>query len=159
MGTHPINESKKVNGPSFVNKLASDQSELRKEVFSLWIKNTSSSKAILFLVFQTVQKMQRGPTFQTVLRFFPTKKPFQPNRVSLINNRNTHDTPKRVKASPTMLLSFHNEEGGGQWIPLSPDKNNNYLLRPIPSISFFFLFFFTLKSTKNVKYNGNYFKI
>ena len=106
MGTHPINESKKVNGPSFVNKLASDQSELRKEVFSLWIKNTSSSKAILFLVFQTVQKMQRGPTFQTVLRFFPTKKPFQPNRVSLINNRNTQDTSKRVKSISHNALVF-----------------------------------------------------
>ena len=106
MGTHPINESKKVNGPSFVNKLASDQSELRKEVFSLWIKNTSSSKPILFLVFQTVQKMQRGPAFQTVLRFFPTKKPFQPNRVSLINNRNTQDTSKRVKSISHNALVF-----------------------------------------------------
>ena len=59
--------------------------------------NTSFLKAILLLVFQTVQKMQRGPTLQTVLRFFPIKKPVQPNRVSLIDNGNTEDTLKRVK--------------------------------------------------------------
>ena len=46
--------STKVEGPSFINKLVSDQSELRKEVFSLWMDSASSSKAILFLVFQTV---------------------------------------------------------------------------------------------------------
>ena len=98
--------SKKVDGPSFINKLVSDQSELRKEVFSLWMDNTSSSKAILFLIFQTVQKMQRGPAVETVLHFFPTKKQFQPNKVSLIEDRNTQDTTKRVKNISHNALVF-----------------------------------------------------
>ena len=84
-------------GTIFYKQIVSDQSKLRKEFFSLWKDSTSSSKAILFLVFQTVQKMQRGPALQTILCFFPTKEPVQPNRVSL-TDENTQDTPKRVKS-------------------------------------------------------------
>ena len=63
--------------------------------------NTSSLKAILFFVFQTIQKMQTGPALQTNL-----KKPFQPNRVSLTEDKNTQDTLKRVKNNSHTALFF-----------------------------------------------------
>ena len=50
---------------------------------------TLSSKVILFLAFQTDQKMHKGPVFQTVLRFLPTKDPFHFMGVSLTEEGNT----------------------------------------------------------------------
>lgn len=41
------------------------------------------SKAIIFLAFQTVQKMHKGPTLQTFLGFLPTRESCQPRRISL----------------------------------------------------------------------------
>ena len=69
--------------------------------------------------------MQGEPSLQTVLRFFPTKNPFQPKRVSLTEEGNTQDTPTKVK------IISHNALMSSQWIPHPLDKNNIYLLRPM----------------------------
>ena len=55
----PTQSMKSINveGPSFINILVSNQSKYTKEPFSLWMDNMLSLKAILFLAFQTVQKM------------------------------------------------------------------------------------------------------
>ena len=82
-----------IEGPSFINILVSDHNKYTKEPFSLWMDSTSSSKAILFLAFQIVQKMHKGPTLQTFLCFLPTKDPFQLIRISLTKEENTHETP------------------------------------------------------------------
>ena len=44
-----------VEGPSFINNLDSDQSTYTKKAFNFCKDNTPSSKAILFLTFQTDQ--------------------------------------------------------------------------------------------------------
>ena len=121
-----------VEGPSFINILVSNQSKYTKEPFSLWMDSMLSLKAILFLAFQTVQKMHQGPTLQTFLRFLPTKDPFQLKRVSLTEEGNTHETPKRVKNISYKPLVF-TQWRSDLWILHSFDKDNTYLLKPIPS--------------------------
>ena len=78
-----------VEGPYFINNLDSDQSKCAKNVCNFWMDSTPPSKAILFLAFQTDQNKHKGPTFQTALCFLPTKNPFHPKRVSLIEDGNT----------------------------------------------------------------------
>lgn len=51
--------------------------------------STSSSKAILFFVFQIVQKMHKGLALQIVLCFLPIKDSFHPKRISLTEEGNT----------------------------------------------------------------------
>ena len=77
-----------IEGPSFINNLDSVQSKYTKKDFSFYMDSTPSSKAILFLVFQTNQNKHKGPTFQIALRFLPTKAPFRPKRVSLTEEGN-----------------------------------------------------------------------
>ena len=93
-----------VRGQSTINNLASDQIERTKEYLSLWIDNTSSLMATLFLAFQTVQKMQRGATLHTFQRFLPTKEPCQLRRVSLTEEGSTHDTPNKEKSKSHKTL-------------------------------------------------------
>ena len=52
--------------------------------------STSSSNAILFLTFQTVQKIHKGSALQTSFLFFPTKDPFQPKSIILTEAGSTH---------------------------------------------------------------------
>ena len=54
-----------IKGPSFINILVSDHNKYTKEPFILLMASTSSSKAIMFLAFQTVQKIHKGPTLQS----------------------------------------------------------------------------------------------
>ena len=104
----PTQSMKSINikGPFSINNLVAYHNKYTKEPFSLWMDNTSSSKAILFLTFQTVQKKHKGPTLQTFLRFLPTKNPFQLKRVSLTEEGNTHKTPKREKNTSHKALVF-----------------------------------------------------
>ena len=83
-----------------MNNFVFDQRKKMKELLSLWTDNTSSLNAILFLVFQTVQKIHKGPVFQTSFFFFPTKDPSQPKSVALTVVGNTYCTPKREKERP-----------------------------------------------------------
>ena len=59
--------------------------------------STPTSKAMLFLTFQTDQNKHRGAIFHTVLRCLPTQAPSQPTRVSLTEEVNTQHTPSKVK--------------------------------------------------------------
>ena len=101
--SHPQRESDQsmkptsVKEPSFMNNLVFDQRKQTKELFSLWMKSMSSSKAILFLAFQIIQKMHKGPTLYTSFLFFPTNDPSQPKSVALTEDGNTQCTPKIVK--------------------------------------------------------------
>ena len=80
-------KSIKVEGPSFIHNLVSDQSKYTKEAFSLWMDSTLSSKAILFLAFQMTQNKHNGPTCHTTFLFLPTKEPLHPKRVSFYRKR------------------------------------------------------------------------
>ena len=69
---HVANPSKKltrVKGPSSTNILVHDHKIQTKEFFSLWNESSSSLKAILFLSFQTVQKIYKGAALQAFLLF------------------------------------------------------------------------------------------
>ena len=97
--THPINETNsKVEGPSFMNNFVSDQRKKTKELLSHWIDVIFNT--ILFLAFQTIQKIHKGSTLQTSFLFFPTNDSSQPKSVALIVAGSTHCTPKREKQRP-----------------------------------------------------------
>ena len=68
------------------------------------MNNTSSLNAILFLTFQTVQKMHKGPTLQTSLLFLSTKDTSHPKSVALTDIGSTHCTPEKVKNIPHKVL-------------------------------------------------------
>ena len=95
-----------LEGPSLTNILASEQRKQTKDPFSLWMESMLSSKAILFIVFQTVQKRHKRPTLQTFLCFLPTNEPFQPKSIALTKEGSTQDTPKRVKKTSYKTLIF-----------------------------------------------------
>ena len=95
----------------------------------------SPSKAILFLAFRTVQKIRKGLTLQTFLCFLPIKDSFQLKRVSLTEEGNTHETPKREKNIFHKVLVF-TQWRSDLWIPHLYDKDNTYLLKPNPSFGF-----------------------
>ena len=67
---------------------------------------TPSSKTILFLTFQTDQNKHKGSAFQTILRILPKKDLFHPKRVSLTEERNTQDSPNKVKSNFHTSLVF-----------------------------------------------------
>ena len=98
-----------VKGPSFINNLDSDQSTYTKKAFNFCKDNTPSSKAILFLAFQTDQNKHKGLAFQTTLHILPTKVPFHPKRVSLTEKGNTHYTLNKVNNN------FHTSLVFSQW--------------------------------------------
>ena len=97
---------KRVKGTSFIHPFAYDQRKQTKELFKLWIKSSSSSKAILFLVFQTIQNKHNGPPLHTFLRFLSTNEPCHRNRVSLTDDGNIQDTPKTAKSNSHKTLVF-----------------------------------------------------
>ena len=99
-----------VVGPSFINNLVFDQSEKTKKAFSLCRDNIPSSKAMLFLTFQTDQNKHRGATFHTLLRFLPIQAPSHPTRVSLTEEGNTQHTPNKVKNRFHIVLVFSQME-------------------------------------------------
>ena len=88
-----------VEGLSFINNFDYDQSKHTKNAFSFCMDSTPPSKAILFLTFQTNKNKHKGATFQTALRFLPTKDPFHAKRVSLTKEGNTQYTPNKMKNS------------------------------------------------------------
>ena len=51
----------RVKGTSFIHHFASDQRRQTKKLLRVWIESSSSSKAILFLAFQTIQSKCKGP--------------------------------------------------------------------------------------------------
>ena len=75
-------KSIKVEGPPFIHNLVFDHSKYIKEAFNLWMDNTLSSKAILFLAFQMTQNKYNDPTCHIVFLFLPTKEPLHPKKVS-----------------------------------------------------------------------------
>ena len=102
-------KSIKVKWPYFINNLVSNQSKYTKEAFSLWMDSTLSSKAILFLVFHIDQNKHKGPTFQTALRFLPTKDLIQkgfPNR----GRKHPRHSKQRKGQLPHFLCLFAMEK-------------------------------------------------
>ena len=75
-----------------------------------WSANSVSSKILLFLFFHKVQNKYKGAAFHTFFLFFPTKEPFHPRMVSLIELGITQWTPKRVKIRCLIIAAV------GQWI-------------------------------------------
>ena len=99
-------KSTKVEGPYFINSFVSNQRKYTKEFLSLWIDNSSSSKATLFLGFQTVQKRHNGLALQTPFVFFPTKDPSHPKSVAFTVAGSTHCTPKREQSNSQRILAL-----------------------------------------------------
>ena len=95
-----------VKGPVFIDNLVFNQSEKTKEAFSLCKDSTPSSKATLFLAFQTDQNKHRRRTFHTILPFLPTQAPSQPKKVSITEEGKTQHTPNRIKNSFHTSLVF-----------------------------------------------------
>ena len=85
--------------PSPIYTLTHIEKLFRNKLFSIWSNNSSLSKNLLFLSFQSVQKMQVGAALQALLRHFSIKVPFHPRRVSLTMSEITHRTPKMENAS------------------------------------------------------------
>ena len=81
----------------------------RNKLFSLWSNNSSLSKNLLFLSFQSVQKMQVGATLQALMCLFSIKVTFHPRRVSLTVLEITHQTPKMENTN------YHNNLTLTQW--------------------------------------------
>lgn len=110
--THPhlkSNQSKiliKGKGSSSINILVQNQKLQTKELFCLQIESSSLSKAILFLSFQTIQKIHKGVAFHAFLCFFPTNESCQPRRVSLTVKDKTQDMSKRAKSNCHKTLAL-----------------------------------------------------
>ena len=100
--THSI-KSIKVEDPSFIHNLVSNQSKYTKEFFSFWMDSTPSSKTE-FLVFQTTQNKHDGLKSHATFLFLPTKEPLQPMRVSFIERRKTQETPKKERSKVHTFL-------------------------------------------------------
>ena len=124
-------KSTKVEGPYFINNFIFDESKKTKRLFSLWMDNTSSSNAILFLTFQTIQKIHKGPTLQTSFLFFPQRTCPTP-KASPYLWLTTPTTPQRErKTNPIKSLSWHNGGGCDLSILHAFDKGSIYLLKAI----------------------------
>ena len=107
-------KSIKVKGPSFINNLVSDHSKYTKEAFNLWMDNTLSSKAILFLAFQMDQNKYNGPACHTALRFLPTRTPSTLRGFPLLKRETPKTLQTMKRATSTLPLPVHNVEGGDQ---------------------------------------------
>ena len=90
--------------PSTIDTLVSDQKRCTKRDFSLCIDKTSSLKTMSFLVFQIVQKMHKGPAFQTAHFSLGRTVPFHPKRKSLSVADKIQETPKREKSKSQSTL-------------------------------------------------------
>lgn len=78
--THLINEMHKSHGTIHKKKTWSPTKRETKKDFNLYIDKTSSLNIMLFLTFQTIQKMNKGPTLHTFLLSLARKKLLHPKR-------------------------------------------------------------------------------
>ena len=108
--TQPINEIE--NGPwsTIYWTLTQPENMYKKDRKIAWSANSVSSKILLFLSFHKVQNKHKGAAFHAFFLFFPTKVPFQPRMVSLIELGKTQWTPKRAKIRCQIIAAL------GQWI-------------------------------------------
>ena len=90
--------------------LTQSENMYKKDRKIAWSSNSVSSKILLFLSFHKVQNKHKGAAFHAFFLFFPTKVPFQPRMVSLIELGKTQWTPKRAKIRCQIIAAL------GQWI-------------------------------------------
>ena len=79
-----------------------------------------------------VQKMLRGATIQTFLRFFPMKEPPQERMVSLTDNGNTHFTPTIAKRSSQITLVCEKWTNKLSTVPSSFSQRKHPFAKALP---------------------------
>ena len=106
-----------------------------KKKFNIWIENSSLSKAILFLSFQTIQKRHIGVALQTLLLFLPTNEPCHPKRTSLTNEGIIHNTLKKLNNKSHKTLDL--EQWVRKWSMVSStSQQRKHLFRSDHSLFF-----------------------
>ena len=91
----------KFERPSFMHNLVSHQRKYATELSNLWMGSTSSSKAILFLAFQTFQKRHKGSTLHISYLCLPIRGPFHPFNACLI------EEGKQATSKKEEILHYH----------------------------------------------------
>ena len=90
-------KSKMDHEAQFTCTLTPSENMYKKDCKIAWSANSESSKILLFLSFHKVQNKHKGAAFHAFFLFFPTKVPFQPRMVSLIELGKTNEHQKEQK--------------------------------------------------------------